>query len=352
MRHLERTKEPRWTAENIPTQRGRLAIVTDAGSGVGWHAALELARAEAEVILTTPTAAEGSAALSRIRQQVPRASVRNATLDLADLESVRVFAGRVNREAKVDLLINHVSFIKSHERKTTRDGFELQFGACFLGPFALTGLLLPVLLRSQSPRVTTVSSSASGMGRKRIHFEDIQGWTRYDAWSSYCQARLAALTFAVELGRRCKDAWLPLLSNAAHPGHISSEPTPPAFKVAKATLSLLSQSESDAALPILRAATAPDARASSYYAPSRRFGLRGHPVVAALPSPATHQSDAQKLWWMAEQLTRVKFKRPWMNNDLVCGEGTRSPTPSTSLLQPAGYLAGYYRAMAVKFNEL
>jgi len=207
----------KWTMADIPSLHGRLAVVTGANSGIGWHTALELARAGSEVILASRTEAKGHDAVDRIRQEVPHAKVRAEVLDLASLRSVQSFAAKIDREAKLDLLINNAGVMSVPTRQVTEDGFELQFGTNFLGPFALTMSLMPALMRAPSPKVTTVSSGAANMGVKKINFGDLQWERSYGPWTAYCQSKLADLMFALELGRRSASASLPLVSNAAHP---------------------------------------------------------------------------------------------------------------------------------------
>ena len=194
----------KWTLADIPSLQGRLAVVTGANSGIGWHTALELARVGSDVILASRTEAKGRDAVDRIRQQLPQATVRAEVLDLASLRSVQSFAARINREAKLDLLINNAGVMSVPKRQVTEDGFELQFGTNFLGPFALTLSLLPALMRAPSPRVTTVSSSAANMGLKKINFGDLQWERSYGPWTAYCQSKLADLMFAIELGHEVR----------------------------------------------------------------------------------------------------------------------------------------------------
>ncbi|HEX4157870.1 MAG TPA: SDR family NAD(P)-dependent oxidoreductase, partial [Rhizomicrobium sp.] len=208
----------KWTIANIPSQRGKVAVVTGANSGIGWHTALELARSGGEVILTARSEEKGRDAVNRIRREVAQADVRAEILDLASLASVRRFAAKIGSEPKLDLLINNAGVMKVPKRELTEDGFERQFATNFLGHFALTGLLLPVLLRAPAPRVTTVSSVAATLELKRIDFKNIQGERGYHPWKAYCQSKLADLMFALELSRRCSAQGLRLLSNAAHPG--------------------------------------------------------------------------------------------------------------------------------------
>ena len=279
-----------WIVADIPSQTGRLSVVTGANSGIGWHTALELARAESEVVVAARTAARGNDAVERIRKELPDAKVRFEALDLASLNSVRAFAKALARDTKVDLLVNNAGVMRVPTRELTEDGFEKQFGTNFVGPFALTMLLMPSLLRSNSPRVTTLSSGAANMGMKRINFNDLQGGTAYGPWKAYCQSKLADLMFAIELGRRSRTAGLHLMSNAAHPGWArtnlqSSGPGRELNAIERFLSGFLSQDAAHGALPTLRAATAADTSSGSYYAPAKMFHLNGDPVPVEIPKP-------------------------------------------------------------------
>jgi NAD(P)-dependent dehydrogenase (short-subunit alcohol dehydrogenase family) len=303
----------KWTLADIPSQNNKLAVVTGANSGIGWHTALELLRAGSEVILTTRTEAKGRDAIERIRHQLPQAKARFELLDLASLRSVRAFATKVCGEAKLDLLVNNAGVMSVPTRRMTEDGFELQFGTNFLGPFALTALLMPALQRSDSPRVTTVASGAANMGMKKINFDDLQWENSYGPWKAYCQSKLADLMFSLELGRRCAAGGIRLLSNAAHPGWArtnlqTSGPGKPENLIAKIAASFMSHDAAGGSLPTLRAATAMDAVSGSYYAPDRMFGLKGDPVVVPVPKPAHDEAAARRLWEISEKMTGVP---PW-----------------------------------------
>ena len=298
----------KWTVADIPSLHGRLALVTGANSGIGWHTAFELARAGSEVIVASRTEAKGRDAVDRIRQQLPRARVRAEVLDLASLRSVEAFAARIDREAKLDLLINNAGVMSVPKRQVTEDGFELQLGTNFMGPFALTLALMPALLRAPSPRVTAVSSGAANMGLKKINFGDLQWERSYGPWTAYCQSKLADLMFALELGRRSASAGIPLVSNAAHPGYARTNLQTSgrgrqqnlAEKIMEA---FMSHDAAHGAMPTLRAATAKDALSGSYFAPERMFQLKGDPVPLRIPKPAQNEAAARQLWEMAERLT-------------------------------------------------
>ncbi|MFZ0661337.1 MAG: oxidoreductase [Acidobacteriaceae bacterium] len=305
----------KWTLANIPSQQGKLAVVTGANSGIGWHIALELARAGAEVILTTRTEAKGREAVERIRRQLPEAKVLAEILDLASLASVRSFATKIG-QLKLDLLVNNAGVMAVPRRELTEDGFERQLGTNFLGHFALTGLLLPAFMPERrslrAPRITTVSSMAANMGPKRINFEDLQWEHSYGPWKAYCQSKLADLMFTLELSRRCAANDLPITSNAAHPGYArtnlqTSGPGRPPGLGQKIFEKFASHGAAEGALPILRAATELGARNGSYYGPDGHYQMKGSPVHVTVPKPARDEAAAAKLWEIAESLTGVSF---------------------------------------------
>src|SRR5947209_372684 len=199
-----------WTAEQIPDEGGRTAIVTGANSGLGLIEARELARHGAQVLIASRDLAKAEAAAAAIRLTVRSASLEVAQLDLANLNSVRTFSQRfLAGHRRLDLLINNAGVMAAPYQRTM-DGFELQFGTNHLGHFALTGLLLPALRDQPGARVVTVSSNAHKRGQMR--FDDLQGGSRYSRWGAYAQSKLANLLFAFELDRRLKAASLPLVS--------------------------------------------------------------------------------------------------------------------------------------------
>ena len=301
-----------WTAADIPSQAGRLSVVTGANSGIGWHTALELARAGSNVVVAARTPAKGLDAVERIRKEVPGANVRFEPLDLASLKSVKAFAQSLSGEEKVDLLVNNAGVMRVPTRELTEDGFEKQFGTNFLGPFALTMLLTPLLLRSHAPRVTTLSSGAANMGLKRIDFDDLQGAKGYGPWRAYCQSKLSDLMFSIELGRRGKAAGTLLISNAAHPGYArtnlqTSGPGRELNAIEKFLTPFMSHDAAHGALPTLRAATAGDTTSGSYYAPDKMLHLKGDPVPVGIPKPALDEEAASRLWQTAQRLTQTAW---------------------------------------------
>ena len=197
----------RWTSDDVPGQRGRLAVVTGANTGLGFETARVLAARGASVVLAVRDTDKGKAAAARIAGTAPGANVTVQPLDLTCLDSIRAAAGELRaRHPRIDLLINNAG-VMFPPKQTTPDGFELQFGTNHLGHFALTGLLLEQMLPVPGSRVVTVSSTAHRI-RARINFDDLQGERSYSRVAAYSQSKLANLMFTYELQRR--------LSSAAH----------------------------------------------------------------------------------------------------------------------------------------
>ena len=301
-----------WTAKQIPDQSGRIAVVTGATSGLGLATAVELARSGAQVVLTARSAGRGEAALARLREQVPGAAAEVAELDLTRLESVRSFAAAAaERHSRLDLLVNNAGVMATPEGRTA-DGFELQIGTNHLGHFALTALLLPLLLAVPGSRVVTVSSNGHRLGR--VALDDLN-WERrrYHRWPAYFQSKLANLLFAFELSRRLERAGAGTSSLAAHPGLSQSELSRsyPGLVgraqslLMRATTPLFGQSSERGALPQLRAATDPDLPGGSYLGPGGRGEVRGAPVLVGCSARARDEKTAARLWDLSAELTGV-----------------------------------------------
>src|SRR5882762_1404479 len=204
------------TQVEISSQLGRTAAITGATGGLGYETALALAKAGSEVILTGRDDRKGRSAIEKISREVAGAKVSYQHLDLASLASVADFAQRMHARLSLDLLISNAGVMALPRRQTTADGFEMQFGTNYLGHFALTARLMPLLRRASGPRVVSVSSLAHRTGF--IDFDDLQGVRVYSPWKAYGQSKLAMLMFALELQRRSDAAGWNLTSNAAHPG--------------------------------------------------------------------------------------------------------------------------------------
>ena len=300
----------KWTTEDMPDQTGRVAVVTGANTGLGLETAKALAARGASVVLAVRNLEKGKQAAATITTTSSGADVAVQRLDLSSLDSVREAAAELRAgHDRIDLLINNAGVMYT-PRRTTADGFELQFGTNHLGHFALTGLLLDRLLGADGSRVVTVSSVGHRI-RSRIDFDDLAFQRRYSRVAAYGRSKLANLLFTYELQRRLAQADASTIAVAAHPGGSNTElvrNSPLVLRALNAAFgSLIAQSAAMGALPTLRAATDPTVIGGQYYGPDGFRELRGHPTVVP-SSRRSHETDTQqRLWTVSEELTRVDY---------------------------------------------
>ncbi|WFR58947.1 oxidoreductase [Anaerocolumna sp. AGMB13025] len=301
-----------WTSADIPSQKGRSIVITGTG-GIGYETALEMTRAGAEVIMAGRNRDKGEEAISKISKINPAGTIRFEQLDLADLASIKAFSQRLRTQRKsLDILVNNAAVMNPPKRIVTKDGFELQMGTNYLGHFALTAYLLPLLQKGNKPRVVTLSSLAHLNGV--IDFSDLQAEHNYKPMVSYSQSKLACLMFALELQRRSEAAGWGITSIAVHPGISRTELIPngagknsAAGMVRRIFGPVLFQPAAHGAWPSLYAATGIDAAGGNYYGPSKMRETRGYPAIATIAPQAKDTKTASKLWEESEKLTDAEF---------------------------------------------
>ena len=291
----------KWTTANIPDQRGRVAVVTGANTGLGYETARALAERGASVVLAVRNVEKGEQAAARMT-----GDVTVQALDLTSLDSVRTAAAALrSRLGRIDLLINNAGVMYT-PKQTTRDGFEMQFGTNHLGHFALTGLLLENLLPVPGSRVVTVASNAHKQ-RGAIHFDDLQWERSYDRVAAYGQSKLANLMFTYELQRRLAAKGAPTIAVAAHPGLSSTDLMRHLPAPLRPFVPLVAQSPARGALPILMAATVPGVTGGQYYGPNGPGEWRGDPKLTRSNRRSYDEAVQDRLWTVSEELTGVKY---------------------------------------------
>ena len=278
----------------VPKMTGRVVIVTGSNSGIGLATAKVLAERGAHVVLAVRDERKGKKAADTIRGAT---EVRK--LDLASLESIRVFAR--GWKGPIDLLINNAG-ISSPSLARTEDGFELQFGTNHLGPFALTNLLLPNVIG----RVVSLGSQAEQMAR--LNFDDLN-WekTPYKEFRSYANSKLANLLFTAELQRRLTAVGSRVIATVAHPGLVSSniydETT---SSIMRLMVRYMAQSPEMGALPVLYAAVA-DIPGNSFVGPKDFMHMRGEPELIKSSKAVKDEELSGRLWKVSEEMTGVQF---------------------------------------------
>ncbi|MDQ2651109.1 MAG: oxidoreductase [Actinomycetota bacterium] len=304
----------KWTASDIPDQSGRTVLITGANSGLGLESAIALAAKGATVLLACRNPERGERARTAVAAVATGEQPRVVALDVSDLDHVAEVGRAVAEELpRLDVLMNNAG-VMAIPLGRTKQGHELQFATNHLGHFALTGHLLPTLLRAPSPRVITVSSTAHRPGS--IAFSDLQ-WERrrYQPWRAYSQSKLANLLFSKELQRQATEHATALLAASAHPGYAATNLTAagPASRnrllrpVMPVADRVFGQSAVMGALPQLYAATMPEVAGDDYWGPGGLAEQRGYPARVGRTAAAKRADDARHLWTVSEELTGVTY---------------------------------------------
>jgi NAD(P)-dependent dehydrogenase (short-subunit alcohol dehydrogenase family) len=300
----------KWTSDRIGELKGKRIIVTGSSHGIGFEAAMALARKGAEVVLAVRDQVRGEKAAEKINSWNGHSPASVMDLDLADLESVRQFSTEYSaRFDRLDVLINNAGvMIPPFSR--TKDGFELQFGTNHLGHFALTAHLLPLLMETPLSRVVTISSIAAR--KARIDFNNLDGSGGYNSMRFYRQSKLANLLFAAELQNRLERAGASTISIACHPGIsatnvLSRGSGRETGNVMKALMRIVAQPAEKGALPTLYAATNPDLRGGEFIGPDGPGNHKGSPVLTNDLARLYDPELAGRLWELSETLTGISY---------------------------------------------
>jgi len=302
-----------WSAEDIPDQSGRVAIVTGANGGLGLEVSRELARMGGHVVMASRDRDKAERARQEVLAEIPDASLELVALDLASLASVREAAGTIlAAHPTVDVLVNNAGLMGIPERKT-EDGFEMQFGVNHLGHFALTALVYPAIRTSSDARVVSVTSTGRHTGRSVDPANpNMEG--RYDPWRAYGQSKLANVRFALELDRRLRAAGAHARSIVTHPGFTNTDLQARSVRETGGGRSQrffhnlvvrYGMTPARGALSLLRAATDPNAAGGALYAP--RWANWGPPVRRPLFGRSRSRRAMTTLWAVSERETGITF---------------------------------------------
>lgn len=296
-----------WNIEDAPSQPGKVAIVTGANSGIGYQTTLGLVKKDFVVIMACRNIQKAEEAKAKILRLHPKAKIKSMKLDLSSLADIRKFVDEFKTQFKrLDLLINNAGIMMS-PYKVSEDGFENQLATNYIGHFALTGLLIPLLNSTSDSRIVTLSSLSFKWAK--IKFEDLHAKKGYSRRTAYGQSKRACLMFAFELQRRLSLANYKTLSLAAHPGLSKTNLDRFFPSLIRPLGSLFLQSAQMGALPVLYAALSKDVKGGEFIGPDGFQQLRGYPTKVEADEYSNDKEVAQHLWEVSQEMTKVLFLR-------------------------------------------
>ncbi|WP_194409851.1 SDR family NAD(P)-dependent oxidoreductase [Microbacterium cremeum] len=304
-----------WDPRSLPDLSGRVYLVTGSNAGLGYFASEQLVRAGARVLMSGRHPNRLSAARAAIRRRVPDASpdaTEPLILDTSNLGSVRSAAASVRGRGGLDGVLFNAGIVHPpRSRETTIDGHEVVFATNALGHFALGGELLTALAVSAGRMVWVGSMSTALTPYDPV---DPQLTTRYSAWRSYVQSKVATAALGFEADRRLRAAGVPVESVVAHPGYSTGGRTPGIVGVNEPSRAkrfrdnlqaAFAQSKEHGAWPLVRALADPEVAGGEFWGP--KTGSRGIPTRQN-PSKITHDPEVgARMWAFAEAAAGVKW---------------------------------------------
>jgi NAD(P)-dependent dehydrogenase (short-subunit alcohol dehydrogenase family) len=293
----------------IESQKGKIAIVTGANTGLGKEITIGLARKEVKVIMACRNIKKAEEAKTGIIKAVPNADIEIMELDLSSLKSVRNFAkSYCDKYKQLNFLIENAGIMIPPFQKT-EDGFESQMGVNYFSHFLLTNLLMPTLNKTKGARIATTSSKAHEKGV--INFDNLNSEMSYSKMGAYSQSKLACLMFAYELQRRLTKAGSHVIAVSSHPGISNTNLFDNIPKFARVLMTpflpFFTHSPEKAALPMLYAVLGKDVKGGDYFGPTGFNGMKGEPGKVKSKPQSEDKEVAKRLWEVSEKLTGEKF---------------------------------------------
>ncbi len=260
-------------------------LLTGSTDGIGYQAALELAKARHHVIIHGRNKEKAKFAMDKIAKLTHNNNLSYVYADLGKLDQIRAMASTLYENFNnIDVLINNAGVVRL-KRTISQDGLEETFAINYLAPFLLTNLLLDLLINGKSSRIVNVVSRVQS---NQLNFDDLQLEKEYTAVKAYAKSKTALILFTYFLAEKLKDKGITV--NCLHPGAINTKLLRAVFRSDGASLEV-------GAKTLVFAATAPELE-----------GVSGKYFVNNLSKSSkkiTYDKEVQKiLWKKSEELLK------------------------------------------------
>ncbi len=303
-----------WNLDDMPDQTGKIVLITGANDGLGFYLTKAFAQKRARaIIMACRNLQKAEKARQDILKLYPAATLNIVKLDLGDLQSVKACAERVMAEYDQLHIIMGNGGLMAVPYGQTKDGLEMQMGVNYYGHFALIGHLMPLIRKTPGARVVTTSSGAEKLGR--LDLTRPVSAENYGRWRAYGDSKLAILMLALILDEKFKQEGLDAQALSAHPGFAKTHLRTTRLETEKDPwqrfqlrfYEMISMSAERGALPLLYAATDPNAEGGTYIGVSGPGEIQGEPKLSKAQKRAYDQNLRKQLWETSEQLTGVRY---------------------------------------------
>ncbi|MGB0861974.1 MAG: SDR family NAD(P)-dependent oxidoreductase [Saprospiraceae bacterium] len=292
----------------------KIAIVTGANGGIGQHYSREMLNRGYHVVLACRSKASGEKVLKQLKSEFPNETVELLLVDMGDLKSIKQFSNTVlSKYSRLDVLAHNAGvYFFDKEKRTSKDGIELNLAIHFIGPFALTAQLFSLLQKTPDARVVSMSSSEHR--GNPIDVNDIQSekdFSEVGNMKVYSRSKWAILAFTAELNRRIQTKNLNIHALGAHPGvsitgiqHAGN----PNF-LQKGVIWMIGKffagKPEDAAKPLIMASV--EGQGGEFYGPTGFNEFKGKPGIVQPDEGTKNQKIGATLWEKAEKLSNLTF---------------------------------------------
>lgn len=193
-------------------------ILTGATSGLGLAAAKALSQQNHHLIIACRNMTKGEEVLKALKKLAPNSKIELFQVDLSDLTSIETFISRINESFdSIDVLINNAG-VFSERKHFTKDLYELTIGTNYIGTFALTYGLIPLLKKSTDSRILNIVSRAGLYGKINIT-KDL--FTKANkGFPPYANSKFAEILFSIKLSEELEADHINV--NAVHPGKVDT----------------------------------------------------------------------------------------------------------------------------------
>lgn len=282
----------------------KVAVVTGATSGIG-KAVVELLLKEKIHVVGLGRNKER---IEKVKHEFAHLTV-NANLDfvlgdLSDNRQVNLTADAITQlvndkyDGKIDILMN-VAGIVSSGCHLNEDSNEVTFAINHLAVFLITHHMVPMLKKSDDPRILVVSSLSHYWAS--INWKNIQSKKLYNILKSYKRSKLYNVFFVKEFSRRFDNIKI----YAIDPGLVKTE-----LGLKRTTgiaYSIWNSRMNKGTNPLYPAGFMIDVATKKDY-----LSLSGHYIKKGISIESSKVSysleDAKKLWSYSEEMTNIKFE--------------------------------------------